>query len=187
MPNNSPWLVAGWGWAMDSKHSPFCQTGLTYLDRSNLWLLGRFWWHFTYNPLFFQLKHKTEELVASRLLRLLLCWISKGSNILALQKHNIPRSGLYIMSRYEKTVGGIGGPWNKHLLTTSTHWIHHDCVTQAPPLLYEKTHRASITEITEHRELDSHPLNSEANLQSAGLSLFVAYADGEMMPLISGP
>lgn len=115
MSNNSPWFVAGWGWAMDSKHSPFCQVSLTYLDWSNLWLLGRFWWHFTYGPRFFQLKHKTEGLVASRLLHLLVCWISKGSDIFALQKHNIPRSGLYIMSRYEKTVSGAGA----HEINTS--------------------------------------------------------------------
>lgn len=46
-------FVAGWGWAIDSKHSPFCQASLTYLEWSNLWLLGRCWWHFTYGPLFF--------------------------------------------------------------------------------------------------------------------------------------
>lgn len=115
MLNKSPWFAGGWGWAMDSKHSLVCQASLTYLERSNLWLLGRFWWHFTCAPHFSQLKHKTEGLAASRLLHLLVCWISKGSDIFALQKHNIPRSGLYIMSRYEKTVSGAGA----HEINTS--------------------------------------------------------------------
>lgn len=32
-------------------------------------------------------------------------------------------------------------------------------------------------------KLDSHPPNTEANFQSARLSLFSAYVGGEMMPL----
>lgn len=52
-----------------------------------------------------------------------------------------------------------------------------------PPLPWGKTHTASINGITRRHKLDSRPPNTEANFQSAGLSLFSAYAGGEMTPL----
>lgn len=48
----------------------------------------------------------------------------------------------------------------------------------------ENSHTVSINGITGSHELESHPPHTKANFQSAGLSLFFAYASGEMMPLI---
>lgn len=57
--------------------------------------------------LFTELKQKKEELAASQLLHFLVCWISKERAIFAPQKHNVPRSELYIMSKYETAVSRV--------------------------------------------------------------------------------
>lgn len=154
MSNKSPWFAGGWGWDMDSQHSYFCLASLTYLDHSNLGLFcAAFDDTLPTAPFFSELKHKTGGLAASQLLHLLVCWISKGRAIFALQKRNIPRSELYIMSRYEKTVSGAGA----HEINTS--W------PQAPfafiiilctlPLPYEKTHTVLINGITTRCKMDT--------------------------------
>lgn len=72
--------------------------------------------------LFTGLKQKTEESAASQLLHLLVCWISKGRAIFAPQKHNVPRSELYIMFKYEKAVSRV---------------VVHEINSYWPPALFE--------------------------------------------------
>lgn len=116
--------AGGWRWDMDSKHAHFCQATwpiwIWVISYSFVLLLVTLYLQL----LFTGLKQKTEELAASQLLHLLLCWISKGGAIFAPQKHNVPRSKLYIIQIWKGYQQGAG-PWNKHLLTTSTIWIHH--------------------------------------------------------------
>lgn len=133
----------------------------------------------------FELKHKTEGLAASRLLHLLVCWISKGRAIFALQRRNVPRSGLYIMSRYEKAVSGAGA----HEINTSWPLAPSESITtlQHSRLLRRESKHStvSINGITRRHKPHAHPPNAETNFQSARLSLFSTYAGGEMMPVVA--
>lgn len=99
--------AGGWRWDMDSKHAHFCQATwpiwIWVISYSFVLLLVTLYLQL----LFTGLKQKTEELAASQLLHLLLCWISKGGAIFAPQKHNVPRSKLYIMSKYEKAISRV--------------------------------------------------------------------------------
>lgn len=100
--------AGGWRWDMDSKHAHSCQATwpiwIWVISYSFVLLFVTLylWLSFT------ELKQKTEELAASRLLHLLVCWVSKGRAIFALQKCNVPRSELYITFKYEKAVSRVG-------------------------------------------------------------------------------
>lgn len=86
---------------------PLLSGNLTYLDLGNLLLFCAAFGDTL--PTFLLYRAETKaELVASQLLHLLVCWISKGRAIFAPQKRNVPRSELYIMSKYEKTVSRMG-------------------------------------------------------------------------------
>lgn len=147
-------------------------------------LLCRFWWHFTYSPPFFSTE--TQDRGVSRFTAPAFAGLLdfKRKSCLCSPEASCPQvRALHHVQIWRGCQGGRG-PWNKHLLTTGTLWIHHDSATSSPPLPWEKTHTVSIHGITGSHELESHPPHTKANFQSAGLSLFFAYAGGEMMSLI---
>lgn len=73
-------------------------------------------------------KHEMRGLVASWLLRLLVCWTSKGRVVFAPQMWSVPRSGLYIMFRNGCQWGR--GPWKKCPLNSSWHGNRHVAVLE---------------------------------------------------------
>lgn len=114
--------AGGWKWDMDSKHAHSCQATwpiwIWVISYSFVLLLVTLYLQL----LFTGLKQKTEESAASQLLHLLVCWISKGRAIFAPQKHNVPRSELYIMFKYEKAVSRV---------------VVHEINSYWPPALFE--------------------------------------------------
>lgn len=115
---------------------PLLSGNLTHLDLSNLWLFcAALMTLYLQSPFFLNWNTRQRGLAASQLLHLLVCWISKGRSIFALLKHNVPRSGLYIMSRYEKAASRVGAhEINTYWPLAPSEPIYHDSATVTPPL-----------------------------------------------------